>query len=123
MQLGCLLHDASESYLADVTRPVKCNLPEYIAIEEKLQNLIYSKFGLGDLAKEEKKQIEDVDDTLLYYEFQELMDVKFFNIPPHKAIEYDFTSRSFPEVEQEFLTIFEKITNKQEQGDCLGMKK
>ena len=29
-QLGCLLHDGSEAYLSDVTRPVKVLMPEYL---------------------------------------------------------------------------------------------
>ena len=29
VQLACLLHDASEAYLSDVTRPVKAELPRY----------------------------------------------------------------------------------------------
>lgn len=29
VQLACLLHDASEAYLADITRPVKQHLSEY----------------------------------------------------------------------------------------------
>ena len=73
VQLGCLLHDASESYISDLTRPVKRNLPEYFAIEAKLQSIIYDTFGLGDLSEDEQKQIEDVDDTLLHFEFTELM--------------------------------------------------
>ncbi len=27
--MGCLLHDASEAYLADITRPVKKSMDEY----------------------------------------------------------------------------------------------
>ena len=38
--LGCLLHDASEAYLSDVTRPVKKELPQYLMAEEKLQRAI-----------------------------------------------------------------------------------
>ena len=34
--LACLLHDASEAYLSDVTRPVKEELPQYKLIEEPL---------------------------------------------------------------------------------------
>lgn len=106
VQLACLLHDASESYLSDITRPVKHNLSQYIDIEAKLQRVIYDRFGLYDLSDEEQKQIKSVDDTLLYYEFQELMDFALFDISPEKAIEHDFTQRDFVSVEQEFLAIF-----------------
>lgn len=34
--LACLLHDASECYLSDVPRPVKSQLPQYRAVEERL---------------------------------------------------------------------------------------
>ena len=38
--LGCLLHDGSETYMADITRPLKQHMPEYLSAEEKLQNII-----------------------------------------------------------------------------------
>ena len=44
VQLGCLLHDGSEAYLSDVTRPVKKALPKYLEIEEPLQNSIWNKW-------------------------------------------------------------------------------
>jgi len=37
VQLACLLHDASESYLSDLTRPVKKQLGGYAAVEAALQ--------------------------------------------------------------------------------------
>lgn len=33
MQLACLLHDTSECYLSDLSRPVKQHVPEYLALE------------------------------------------------------------------------------------------
>jgi len=108
-QLGCLLHDASESYISDLTRPVKRNMPEYFAIEEKLQSVIYERFGLGDLLDVELQHIEDVDDTLLHYEFEELMNFPIFEVPPSKATEHDFSHRDFADVEKEFLNIFSFI--------------
>ncbi|EHQ89758.1 hypothetical protein [Desulfosporosinus youngiae] len=109
VQLGCLLHDASESYISDLTRPVKRNMPEYFAIEETLQGVIYDRFGLGDLKDEEKRHIEEVDDTLLHYEFAELMNFPIFDVAPTKTTEHDFSPKEFTLVEQEFLDIFADI--------------
>jgi 5'-deoxynucleotidase YfbR-like HD superfamily hydrolase len=53
VQLACLLHDASEAYLSDVTRPVKQEMPKYLEIEKPLQEAIWKKY-LGDLLTEEE---------------------------------------------------------------------
>lgn len=47
VQLACLLHDASEAYLSDITRPVKKHLPSYLEIENKLQGTIHQVYGLS----------------------------------------------------------------------------
>ena len=71
--LLCLLHDASEAYLADITRPVKKYLKQYLDFEKILQDTIYLKF-LGTLPdEEERKQVSLVDDALLYHEFYHYM--------------------------------------------------
>lgn len=121
VQLGCLLHDASESYISDLTRPVKRNMPQYFAIEEKLQCIIYDRFGLGDLSDEERKQIENVDDTLLHYEFEELMDFPIFETQPELATQPDFTQKDFASVEKEFISVFNRLTHKQIQFKCIGI--
>jgi uncharacterized protein len=56
-QLACLLHDASEAYISDITRPVKCYLDEYRKIEHNLQQVIYLKFGIADLTEKEVRNI------------------------------------------------------------------
>ncbi|EGW36704.1 HD domain-containing protein [Desulfosporosinus sp. OT] len=109
VQLGCLLHDASESYISDITRPVKRNLSEYCVIEERLQGKIYERFGLADLSREEQRLIKEVDDILLHFEFEVLMDLGILDIPPSKSMEHDFSQREFKSVEKEFLTIFSKL--------------
>ena len=53
LQLACLLHDASEACLSDVTRPVKQEIPKYLEIEKPLQEAIWKKY-LGDLLTEEE---------------------------------------------------------------------
>jgi 5'-deoxynucleotidase YfbR-like HD superfamily hydrolase len=56
LQLACLLHDGSEAYLADITRPVKSELPKYKEIEEPLQALIWNKWLIDPLTAEEEVQ-------------------------------------------------------------------
>ena len=73
VQLGCLLHDGAEAYLADVIRPVKQFMPKYYEIEDKFLSVIYGKFGLPDLSEEELAKIKDVDDALLEYDLVELL--------------------------------------------------
>lgn len=110
VQLGCLLHDASESYISDLTRPVKKNMPEYFAIEDKLQKVIYDRFGLGDISEAELKLISAVDDSLLYYEFDTLMNVQLLESGPAISMQHDFSQRDFKSVENEFLSLFRKVS-------------
>lgn len=96
--------------LSLMTRPVKRNLSQYFAIEEKLQNIIYERFGLGDLSEEETLQISDVDDTLLFFEFDTLMGIHISDTQPDKVMEHDFSQRDFTSVEKEFISIFNRLT-------------
>ena len=71
--LGCLLHDASEAYLCDVTCPVKKHIPQYLQAEEKLQEVIWKRFIGRELTDAEKKLIFEIDDDILSMEFHLLM--------------------------------------------------
>ena len=71
--LGCLLHDASEAYLCDVTRPVKKHMPQYLQAEEKLQRVIWEHFIGRELTEAEQRQIFEIDDHILSMEFHLLM--------------------------------------------------
>jgi len=87
-------------------------MPEYCVVEEKLQSIIYDRFGLGDLSDGERKQIEAVDDTMLHYEFEALMDFPIFDVPPDKVTDPDFSQRDFDSVEEEFIMIFNRLISK-----------
>ena len=110
VQLGCLLHDASEAYLSDVTRPVKEELPRYKEIEAPLQETIWNKWLGSALTEEERKQVFAIDDALLAHEFLALMDAKIVEEIPelHSVPEFAFTG--FAHCKQAFLALFRQLT-------------
>lgn len=71
IQLALLLHDASEGYISDITRPVKQFLPEYIKLEESIQICIYKHFGIESLTDEEMQLMGEIDDNFLCVEFED----------------------------------------------------
>lgn len=104
--LACLLHDASECYMSDVPRPLKQNMEEYKNQEEKLLIIIYKKFLGNTLTEDEQLQVKEIDDAMLWYDLDKLLDEKQFGKIPIIHIRLDYTVRPFEEVEQEYLNLF-----------------
>lgn len=65
-----LLHDATEAYLKDIPRPVKLLLPDYRALEHKLEAVIRARFGLPI---RKSQAVADADMILLATERRDLM--------------------------------------------------
>lgn len=112
VQLACLLHDASEAYLSDVTRPVKHELPRYIEIEKPLQDIIWNKWLEEPLSEEEIKLVFEIDDAILYHEFIFFMDEAIMDREYELKSYPTFDFEGFTEVEEEFLKYFYQLTGK-----------
>lgn len=110
VQLGCLLHDASEAYLSDVTRPIKPLLTAYLEVEKSLQGLIFEKWITPALTEEEQTLIREIDDAVLHYEFLEMMGHVIYDPAPVLASEPSFDFVMFDQIERAFSEAFEVLT-------------
>lgn len=68
--LWALLHDASEAYLSDVPRPIKHLLTGYAEAERRLEDMIFTHFGLSGPVP---AQVKDFDFRILNDERADLM--------------------------------------------------
>ena len=74
VRLACLLHDASEAYMADVPKPIKDNLlPQYRQYEDALLDCIYRKYIGRALTAEERASVAELDRVLLRYDLHFLL--------------------------------------------------
>ena len=110
LQLACLLHDASEAYLSDVTRPVKAELPKYKEIEEPLQEMLWNLWLGAPLTEEEKAQVFEIDDDILAHEFVNLMGESIVETMPDICSQPEFSFTGFASCAQEFLKLFRELT-------------
>ena len=111
VQLACLLHDASEAYLSDITRPVKPLLKEYLKIEAALQNKIFDKWISPPLSDDERKQVFEIDDAMLYHELLDMMHLRMSDNEPAIFSHPDFAFTDFKQIEGTFLNSFEALKN------------
>ncbi len=106
IQLACLLHDASEAYISDITRPVKRVLADYIAIEKNLLSAIFAKWFSPMLTEEELEKVSEIDDALLYHEFLHCKGEKLWENAPPLFSAPIFDVLDFSKVETDFLHSF-----------------
>lgn len=117
--LACLLHDASEAYLSDITRPVKQHLQDYCRYEEHLLEVIYKKFLGSPLSQEEQKLVKIIDDDMLYYDLRDLLNEPVGELvngqdprsAPVMYSSFSYKERPFKEVEEEYLSLFRKYSD------------
>jgi hypothetical protein len=73
-----------------------------------LQSKIFEKW-IPSLTEEEKKQIFEIDDAILYYEFTTLFGEKIFNYVPELKSNPRFEFIEFSNIENEFLNLFNQL--------------
>lgn len=67
VQRLALLHDAAEAYVGDLVKPLKVLLPDYVAIERRLDAVIRERFALPD-ATEAVEAVKELDRAMLIAE-------------------------------------------------------
>lgn len=110
IRLLCLLHDAAEAYIGDMTRPLKKKIPMFSEIEKKYQQIIFSKFISDDITDDERAKTREIDDAMLYHEFLRYNGEILLEYEPEIHIDLDSTVRSIDETEEEFLSVFSELT-------------
>ncbi|MDO4291632.1 MAG: phosphohydrolase [Eubacteriales bacterium] len=111
--MGCLLHDASEAYLSDVTRPIKGEMTRYLEVEERLQELIWRHFVPGEaFSEEERRQIFAIDDEMLSWEFARLMPEGCGTGGGRISAPLSADFREMSLVEEDFLALYKALRSK-----------
>ncbi len=70
LELWGLLHDASETYLGDMVRPLKMGMPQYKEAELRVMQAIATRFGL---TMPEPPEVKQADNLLLFTERRDLL--------------------------------------------------
>lgn len=111
IQLYGLLHDASESYICDIPRDIKRNMPEYKKIEKNIQNTIWKAFNLPEPLNEVYLLIKQADNTMLRCEAKTLMkDWKEWYLP-YEDINIPIKEESMKYIENKFLKNVNMLQN------------
>ena len=73
--------------------------------------IIYEKFLVSDLTEEEQKELKEIDHAMLWYDLEHLLGEIQYGEIPELHIDLDYTVRPFEEVEEEYLSLFEKFSS------------
>lgn len=68
-----LTHDISEAFIKDIPSPLKEWLPDYVAIEKKVQDTAYEWAGLGEVTDEEYEIVNWADKAMFPVEAKSFM--------------------------------------------------
>jgi hypothetical protein len=77
--LAALLHDAAEAYIGDVSKPLKSMLPDYQALEKRVESAVFAHFGLPAVLPESVKRADLM--MLCMEQWDAMVNIDNWNIP------------------------------------------
>ena len=105
--LAALLHDATEAYLNDMSRPTKNSIGQYKEVENRLMGAVVDRF---DLHGADWTEIKKIDNALLATEAEQLMPSRGLGWwLPEVAVNTIIPKVSCEEVEETFLERFRQF--------------
>lgn len=120
LALKALLHDAAEAYLGDVSAPLKAVLPDYKAIENRVERALLAHFGVDPTFD---PIIKHADLRALVTESRDLM-VRPIETPGVEPTAYSITPLSPGEAALVFLQRFHELMQvsrtPRDLARCLG---
>lgn len=119
IQLACMLHDASEAYISDITRPVKRQLPDYLEVEKNLQGFIFKVYGLTNLTAYELNIVQEIDDQMLSYELEILLHMPQSSKGSLRC-QYDLQFVMMNEIEDRFIRLVETLLENIKYNDKMA---
>ena len=116
LELQGLLHDAVETYLGDLVRPVKVLMPEFSRLEDQILRAIFAQYRVpGELCLE----VKIADDAVLWAEKRDLLGDRVLSgwdtLVRRDVIEFDRLIIPLPPEEARvlFLERFEQLSDHQ----------
>ncbi|PIZ81725.1 phosphohydrolase [Candidatus Pacearchaeota archaeon CG_4_10_14_0_2_um_filter_30_11] len=105
---AALLHDAAETYIGDMVSPLKRFMLEFKEIENKIEKIIFEKFGIKNV---NQKEIKRADNIALVTEMRDLMKSppERWKVASFEPIHEKIISMGPEESEKIFLKRFEEL--------------
>ena len=103
--------DFNKDYIQKFLEKLKGIDQEYQEQEEHLLSMVYEKFLDSDLTEEEQKELKEIDHAMLWYDLEHLLGEIQYGETAELHIDLDYTVRPFEEVEEEYLSLFEKFSS------------
>lgn len=108
--LAGLLHDAAEAFLGDVAKPLKQLLPDYRALERRIETAVFARFGLP---AQLPVSVKHADRVMLRTEQRDLMSADGHRWTSTADVE-PLTTRLYPfppvAARQAFLKRYDELT-------------